>query len=148
MKIPGPFVVYLLHFAHPVHPAHYVGITTPKRLPARMREHAAGRGSLVTTAACTLGLEWSLAATFHTEDRTLEKKLAGLRPASSWCPICRGEPPIRDYQPTKMAATLEWRPDALGFKNSVEFRNTTFPQSQKKGPKRRLQSLSLFFGQS
>lgn len=148
MKIPGPFVVYLLHFAHPVVAHHYIGITTPPRLDARMREHAAGRGSELTAAACRLGLEWCLAATFQTEDRSLEKSLASLRSAKSWCPICRGAPPIRNYKPTKMAATSLWQPSSKALLERLSLASIETSKPMKKGKQSDHSPLSLNFGQT
>lgn len=148
MKIKGPFTVYLLHFAHAVNPAHYVGITTPSRLSHRMREHAAGRGAELTAAACALGLTWSLAATWETEDRSLEKKIGGLRPLSGVCPICRGQPPIRNYVPTKMAGTSPFRPQAFEDHLALSVTSTDAPPVTKKGKKLRLPPLFLHFGQT
>lgn len=133
MKIPGPFVVYMLHFAHPVEPLHYVGITTPARLDARMREHAAGRGSKTTAAACIAGLTWTLTATWHTEDRSLEKKIGGLRPLSGVCPYCRGQPPIRNYRPTKMAGATHTGHVFEGFNLQFQHREALTHGPMKKG---------------
>lgn len=103
------YVVYLLHFHGPPSVnAHYVGISTPTRLLARMREHAAGRGSKATSAACRLGLTWCLARTFETRNRRLETRLQQHPGLDALCPVCRGQSPIQEYRPTKNAATREW----------------------------------------
>lgn len=148
MKIPGPFTVYLLHFHHAVDPHHYIGITTPQRLDGRMKEHAAGRGSATTAEACVLGLKWSLAATFETEDRNLEKKLASLRSAKTWCPICRGAPPIRNYQPTKMAPMQSWGPSETELYQSLHLAKGGPSKPMKKGTKPEPVPLSLLRGQT
>lgn len=116
------WVVYLLHFESPtLGSAHYVGITTPPRLPARMREHAAGRGSRATATACALGLSWKLARTWPTQFRALEARMRDHPGLDALCPVCQGQPGLTDYRPTKNAATREWPRFARSLREALSF---------------------------
>ena len=100
--------VYLLHFLdHKREPHHYVGITSHDRLDARMREHQAGRGSRVTAAVAARGAAFDLAKIFTTYNPALETSLIALGlKLRVICPVCRGEPPLQTYRPTKRAAGM------------------------------------------
>lgn len=109
-ETPLPWIIYLLHFDVVTGSKHYVGITEPPRLDARMREHASGRGSKTTAEACALGLTWKLAATFPTDDRSLEQKLQNYPRLDMFCPVCFGRPAIRQYRPSKKGSHTKWDP--------------------------------------
>lgn len=95
------WAVYLLCFPEPgEHPDHYVGITTPNRLPARMREHRQGRGSKRTKAACEAGETWFHTQTWFTNCRCLEGRLQRYANVTELCPRCTQGltfAPIRPY---------------------------------------------------
>ncbi len=148
VKIPSPFTVYLLHIAHPVEPLHYVGITTPRRIQARMREHASGLGSLLTATACRLGLPFSLSETWETEDRRLEQQMIALRPKSSLCRVCRGERAIQSFLPTKMAGLAETGHQYVGLNFATQFQKAATTLIHEKGLDPEEETLSRFFGQT
>lgn len=146
-QVKGPYLVYLLHF-HAVQVSHYAGITTPQRLDARMREHAAGRGAGATAAACQAGLSWSLAATFITNNRVIEKKIGSLRDLPGACPVCRGQPPLATFRPTKMAASGNWRPRSFRELPALGPTQARATPETEKGELRRQAPPFLSFGQS
>lgn len=108
--ITGPatarYAVYLLHFPHPASGcAHYVGITSPHRVGARMREHAGGRGAKSTSAITRNSTPFALARLWLTDLRYLEKEMIELGTRiGSLCPVCAGARPISAHRPTKKAA--------------------------------------------
>lgn len=138
-----PFVVYLLHF-HDAPPeiAHYVGISTPPRLPERLREHAAGRGSRATSTACTLGLTWVHARSFHAWSRSMEKTIALDPRLADLCPVCAGQPGIKEYRPTKNAATREWPRETRVLREALSLGGDARPpvHEKREGP----ETLPLF----
>ena len=78
--------VYLLHFDRPyVHAAHYTGWTTD--LPARLAEHAAGRGARLLAVVTSAGIGWTLARTWA-GTRSAERALKRQGGASRRCPLC------------------------------------------------------------
>ncbi len=110
--------IYLLHLDPPVgRAAHYLGSCYSERLPERMKEHAHGRGAALTAAAVKGGSRFILAATWTTDDRSLEQRMKQAGHLKKKCPICRlgGEQlalPIFDPQPAAVASTgktaLSW----------------------------------------
>lgn len=141
------YVVYLLHIHDGMAGSHYVGITTPPRLAERMREHAAGRGSRATAAACRCNRHWYLGEVFATDDWLDEARIANHPAVHLWCRVCQSGQAIKRYQPTKMAASEAWRPSVfeehLGFgaTHAGPFSNV------KKGKLRWRPPLLHFFGQ-
>jgi predicted GIY-YIG superfamily endonuclease len=79
-------VVYLLHFDRPyAHAAHYTGWTA--HLPARLAEHAAGRGARLLAVTRAAGIGWQLARTWP-GTRATERALKRQGGASRRCPRC------------------------------------------------------------
>jgi hypothetical protein len=84
--------VYLLHLDRPIGDAgnprgfasHYTGWTLD--LPARLVEHAAGRGARLMEVAGELGIGWQLARVWS-GPRALERSLKQ-RGAARRCPVC------------------------------------------------------------
>lgn len=95
------YAVYLLCFpGAPEGPDHYVGITTPERVQARMQEHRSGRGAKRTKLACERGETWFHTLTLHTCCRDLEQRLQRYENVTALCPRCaRGLdfPPLTAY---------------------------------------------------
>lgn len=85
--------VYLLHFSAPLgnlantraQASHYLGWAVD--LPARIRQHATGRGSYLTQAAVAQGITFEVVATWP-GDYLLEKRLKALKATPRLCPIC------------------------------------------------------------
>jgi hypothetical protein len=85
-------IVYLLHFDRPIgdvanprgFASHYTGWTLD--LPARLVEHAAGRGARLMAVVGELGIGWQLARVWR-GPRALERSLKQ-RGAARRCPVC------------------------------------------------------------
>jgi hypothetical protein len=103
----GVGVIYLLHFDRPVgdlanprgFASHYTGWTLD--LPARLADHAAGRGARLLQVVGELGKGWQLARIW-TGTRARERSLKQ-RGATRRCPVCRlgalGQQPPRPIDP-------------------------------------------------
>lgn len=84
------YVVYLLHFDRPIGKArHYIGITRVDRFEKRLREHANGRGSRLTSAAIKRGVRLYLAHLWSSCDPNLERRIKRRAPAKHYCSYCR-----------------------------------------------------------
>jgi hypothetical protein len=89
----GVGVIYLLHFDRPIgdptnprgFASHYTGWTLD--LPARLVDHAAGRGARLMQVVGELGIGWQLARIW-TGTRTRERSLKQ-RGATRRCPVCQ-----------------------------------------------------------
>lgn len=82
--------VYLLHFTRPYrHARHYIGWTAD--LPARLSEHAAGRGARLLAVAADNGIGWDLARTWP-GTRARERQLKRQGGAARRCPLCGVHP--------------------------------------------------------
>jgi predicted GIY-YIG superfamily endonuclease len=89
----GVGVIYLLHFDQPIgdlrnprgFASHYTGWTLD--LPARLVDHAAGRGARLLQVVGELGIGWQLARIW-TGTRARERSLKQ-RGAARRCPVCR-----------------------------------------------------------
>jgi predicted GIY-YIG superfamily endonuclease len=89
----GVGVIYLLHFDQPIgdlrnprgFASHYTGWTLD--LPARLVDHAAGRGARLLQVVGELGIGWQLARVW-TGTRARERSLKQ-RGAARRCPVCR-----------------------------------------------------------
>lgn len=93
-------LVYLLCFdPAPDTREHYVGITTPERLYARMGEHRCGRGALQTRRLMEQGRGFTLARLWPTQKPELEAELINFAHKETLCPICSGEPTQIYYGP-------------------------------------------------
>lgn len=91
--------VYLLHFDRPyAHAKHYLGWTTD--LPARLAEHAAGRGARLLAVVHAAGIGWRLARTWP-GSRARERQLKRQGGASRCCPACG----VRPRTPTPRPVT-------------------------------------------
>jgi hypothetical protein len=90
----GVGVVYLLHFDRPIgdlanprgFASHYTGWTLD--LPARLVDHAAGRGARLMQVVGELGIGWQLARIW-TGTRTRERSLKQSGGAARRCPVCQ-----------------------------------------------------------
>jgi hypothetical protein len=88
----GVGVIYLIHFDRPIgdptnprgFASHYTGWTLD--LPARLVDHAAGRGARLMQVVGELGIGWQLARIW-TGTRTRERSLKQ-RGATRRCPVC------------------------------------------------------------
>jgi hypothetical protein len=89
----GVGIIYLIHFDRPIgdlanprgFASHYTGWTLD--LPARLVDHAAGRGARLMQVIGELGIGWQLARIW-TGTRTRERSLKR-RGATRRCPVCR-----------------------------------------------------------
>jgi predicted GIY-YIG superfamily endonuclease len=82
--------VYLLHFDRRYrHAGHYTGWTAD--LPARLAEHAQGRGANLLAVVSAAGIGWRLARTWP-GTRDLERALKRQGGASRRCPLCGVNP--------------------------------------------------------
>ncbi|MGH3525757.1 MAG: hypothetical protein ACRDQ6_00400 [Pseudonocardiaceae bacterium] len=82
--------VYLLHFDRRYrHAGHYLGWTVD--LPARLAEHAAGRGARLLAVVHEAGISWQLARTW-VGPRGRERQLKRQGGASRCCPLCGVRP--------------------------------------------------------
>lgn len=87
-------VVYLLHFDQAYqHARHYTGWT--EDLPARLAEHAAGRGARLLQVVNGAGISWELARTWP-GTRRRERALKRQGGASRRCPFCGVRPANRE----------------------------------------------------
>lgn len=87
-------VVYLIHFQRRYrHAGHYSGWTSD--LPARLAEHAAGRGARLLAVIAEAGIGWQLARTWP-GDRSRERALKRQGGASRRCPLCGIRPRRRE----------------------------------------------------
>jgi hypothetical protein len=90
----GTGVVYLLHFDQPIgdptnprgYASHYTGWTLD--LPARLVDHAAGRGARLMQVVGELGIGWQLARIWI-GTRTRERSLKRSGGAARRCPVCQ-----------------------------------------------------------
>jgi predicted GIY-YIG superfamily endonuclease len=89
----GVGIIYLVHFDRPIgdlinprgFAAHYTGWTLD--LPARLVDHAAGRGARLMQVVGEAGISWQLARIW-TGTRARERSLKQ-RGATRRCPVCR-----------------------------------------------------------
>jgi hypothetical protein len=90
----GVGVIYLIHFDRPIgdlhnprgFAQHYTGWTLD--LPARLIDHAAGRGARLLQVVGEQGIGWQLARIW-TGTRTRERSLKGSGGAARRCPVCQ-----------------------------------------------------------
>jgi hypothetical protein len=102
----GVGIIYLVHFDRPIgdlrnprgFASHYTGWTLD--LPARLVDHAAGRGARLMEVVGELGIGWQLARTW-TGTRARERSLKRSGGAARRCPVC---------QLTKLGLALPCRP--------------------------------------
>jgi hypothetical protein len=108
----GVGVIYLIHFDQPIgdlcnprgFASHYTGWTL--ELPARLVDHAAGRGARLMQVVGERGIGWQLARIW-TGTRTRERSLKRSGGAARRCPVC---------QLTRLGLALPARPvDPLTF---------------------------------
>jgi hypothetical protein len=104
----GVGIVYLVHFDQPIgdlhnprgYASHYTGWTLD--LPARLVDHAAGRGARLLQVVGELGIGWQLARIW-TGTRDRERSLKRSGGAARRCPVCRlatlGLQPSRPVDP-------------------------------------------------
>lgn len=109
------FVIYLLHFDQPVsHALHYLGSTTPTNFDKRMRAHANGYGSNLTTRVFKTGIPISIAYMWLTPSRELERKLKNNGHFKRICPVCSPERfPNVNKNPIVITDAQVHRPDWL-----------------------------------
>jgi hypothetical protein len=90
----GIGVIYLIHFDQPIgdlanprgFASHYTGWTLD--LPARLVDHAAGRGARLMEVIGEAGIGWQLARIW-TGTRARERSLKGSGGAARRCPVCQ-----------------------------------------------------------
>jgi hypothetical protein len=90
----GTGVIYLIHFDRPIgdlhnprgFASHYTGWTLD--LPARLVDHAQGRGARLMQVIGELGIGWQLARIW-TGTRTRERSLKRSGGAARRCPVCQ-----------------------------------------------------------
>jgi hypothetical protein len=90
----GVGVIYLIHFDRPIgdlrnprgFASHYTGWTLD--LPARLVDHAQGRGARLMEVVGELGIGWQLARIW-TGTRTRERSLKRSGGAARRCPVCQ-----------------------------------------------------------
>jgi predicted GIY-YIG superfamily endonuclease len=81
--------VYLLHFSRPFsHALHYLGWGKGDA-SKRIADHIAGKGSALTRAAVTAGIELTLVKTWENETRSFERMLKNKKNAKGICPLCK-----------------------------------------------------------
>jgi predicted GIY-YIG superfamily endonuclease len=98
MTTPAAGTVYLLHFDRPYrHARHYCGWT--RDLPARLVEHAAGRGARLLAVITDAGIGWQLARTW-TGTRGRERQIKRQGGLSRCCPACGITPRTTRKAPT------------------------------------------------
>jgi hypothetical protein len=79
--------IYLLHFTEAFsHARHYLG-WTERELPARLDEHADGRGARLLAAVHSAGITWWLARTWP-GTRARERQIKRQGGLSRCCPLC------------------------------------------------------------
>ena len=89
------YQVYLLHFDEPIGKArHYVGICKAQRLHWRMLEHRNGRGAALTAKAYELGIGFSIACTWFTDDPAKEREIKVASNYAKHCPLCSRSPKL------------------------------------------------------
>jgi hypothetical protein len=98
-----------------------------------MREHASGRGSKTTAGACRLGLEWSLATFWPTDDPGLEQKLQSYPRLDMFCPVCFGQPPLATYRASKKGVHVKWTPSDKSLLISLQPAKDAADQDHEKG---------------
>lgn len=108
----APLLVYLLHFSMPDGGSrHYVGITRAGRLPARMREHAAGIGSRFTRAMLATGATFVVARTWAVFDPLRERAIKRSGHFKEKCPVCTdGLRGVTGFDAAPRRATFPLRP--------------------------------------
>jgi predicted GIY-YIG superfamily endonuclease len=91
--------VYLLHFERRYrHAGHYCGWTTD--LPARLHEHAAGRGARLLAVITDAGIGWQLARTWP-GTRARERQIKRQGGLSRCCPVCGIAPRTNPNNPAR-----------------------------------------------
>lgn len=133
---PQTFVIYLLCYPDlPLHERHYVGITTPPRLRARMLEHAHGYGARFTKLNHRKRLPFYLTRTWETADPGLEERMVRYEPKMALCHRCHGWQAIAYYPHAKNTPESELATDALEF-YALPTGIAGGPQKRKKGSRR------------
>lgn len=86
-------VIYLLHFANPLHHAkHYLGSSA--KILERLMQHATGDGARITSHLARIGADWQLAALFQPKAgsgltiREIERLAKEQGNGPRFCPIC------------------------------------------------------------
>lgn len=91
---PHDGLVYLIHFARPIHHAqHYLGWTHD--LAQRLRQHRAGVGAALTRAAVERGIEFEVVRVWPGTDRAWERALKRGKRTPRLCPVCGGSHALR-----------------------------------------------------
>jgi predicted GIY-YIG superfamily endonuclease len=95
--------VYLLHFDRPYrHALHYVGWT--RNLDQRIKQHRAGRFSVLMKAVRDAGIGFRVARLWHGVPRRFERRLHKMK-KKPICPLCtprvagNGKPRLSDFEP-------------------------------------------------
>jgi hypothetical protein len=85
-------VLYLIHFAKPLHHArHYLGYSTDENsLPVRLERHASGQGAKLMAAVARAGIGFQVVRTWPDGTRADERRLKNQKNAPArLCPVCR-----------------------------------------------------------
>jgi predicted GIY-YIG superfamily endonuclease len=89
--------VYLLHFCPAYkHAAHYLGWADD--IPARLREHLAGRGARLVQVAVEAGCTVHLVRVWQNQDRKCERRLKKRKKSPCLCPVCKGKRTLEQIQ--------------------------------------------------
>lgn len=81
--------MYIIHFEPDVSGyVHYVGACEPRRLEARLIEHARGHGSSLTKRAHARGVKMYLARVFPELGYEDEKRIKRASHFKDYCPLC------------------------------------------------------------
>ena len=116
-------VVYLIHFAHPLHHAsHYLGFSESwKNFHKRMLTHYYGKhnSSSLMRAVAKKGIPWGISKVYLGANRDFERYLKTHKKTRKFCPVCL-------FREKNMKALYEneftlFNPDIVTEKNIWEF---------------------------
>ena len=106
-------ITYLLHFATRIAPGrhttqHYIG--SCEDLARRIQQHRTGQGSRLCEVALARGITFTVARTWESPDRSLERKLKNRHNGPGLCPIC-AEARGKELRPEELETLLSFSLD-------------------------------------